>query len=451
MRLTHVFLIGGLLALTGPALAGELSKKDFKDAQKKLAAAMSSGDESGMASALGELAADDSKKAVDLILKVALTNTAGQVYNGARSALASMKSDEAVDHMVKMVGKRGDPRVKLLLIDAFADMDDDKTGGALGEALESREPEVLRAAVHAIGKRQPKDAVDGLIDLWEKLQGGREEDGLLMNSVEETLYQLTGQNFKTAEDWRKYWKIKKQDFRPRTGAAPREPSTTSERKKVPTFFGSEIRSNRIVFVIDTSGSMTYEDPAPPTPPQTGSPGRRGPKTGGGTEGGDAEDEKEDEGPKRAPSRIRVERAKFQLKEVISALPQGSLFTIIGFDTNVKVFSKSLMAATPGNKDKAIAFVMGLNPSGTTMTLKAAEAAFEVDGADTMILLSDGAPTEVDKDTNQQLTGEQVADKITELNRFKRWRIDTFGFAASGVGGFMKKLADENSGKYTDIP
>ncbi|MCA8923874.1 MAG: hypothetical protein KDD82_18835 [Planctomycetes bacterium] len=454
MRTTSVFLIAGLLAV-GSTFGGELSKKDFKEAQKKAAMALSAGDDAALASALTEVGADDSKKAVDFLLKVALTNTAGQVYNSARQALAGMKSDEAVDHMVKLVEKRGDPRVKLLLIDAFSDRDDDKTGAALGEALSAREPEVLRAAVHAIGKRQPKDAVDGLIDLFEKLTSGRGADGLLMNSVEETLYQLTGQNFKTAEDWRKYWSIKKRDFRPRTGGAPREPSTTSERKKVPTFFGSEIRSNRIVFVIDTSGSMTAEDPAPPTPPKTGGPPpRRGPRTGGGTEGGDADgkgEEEESQGPKQAPSRIRVERAKFQLKEVIKELPQGAMFTIIGFDTNVKVFSKVLLAATPANKDKATAFVMGLNPSGTTMTLSAAKAAFDVEGADTMILLSDGAPTEVDENDKHQLTGEEVADRITELNRFKRWRIDTFGFAATGIGGFMRKLADENSGSYTDIP
>ena len=280
-----------------------------------------------------------------------------------------------------------------------------------------------------------------------------------MNTVQETLYKLTGQSYEDPADWRKWWTVQKANFRPKTGGHAPKHGGTVLRKKVPTFFGSEIKSNRIVFVIDTSGSMTAEDPAPPTPPKTGGPPtRKGPKTGddgsrsNGKDGKDGDADEEDNEPPKSPSRIRVERAKFQLKHVINALPQGAMFTIVGFDTNTKIFSPKLMAATPANKTKAEAFVMGLNPSGTTMTLKAAEAAFDVEGADTIILLSDGFPTEVDKDdNNRQLTPEEVADKITELNRFKRWRIDTFGFKATGMMNFMKRLADQNSGEYTDIP
>ena len=46
----------------------------------------------------------------------------------------------------------------------------------------------------------------------------------------------------------------------------------------------------------------------------------------------------------------------------------------------------------------------------------------------------------------------------EINRFKRWRIDTFGFSIGGGGmagggsldDFMRDLAEQNGGAFTPI-
>ena len=82
-----------------------------------------------------------------------------------------------------------------------------------------------------------------------------------------------------------------------------------------------------------------------------------------------------------------------------------------------------------------------------------KAAFDVENADAIVLLSDGFPTETDPDTGAAMENSKILDEIAELNRWKRWRVDTFGFSAggSGMGDFMGGLAEQNNGEYTDIP
>ena len=71
----------------------------------------------------------------------------------------------------------------------------------------------------------------------------------------------------------------------------------------------------------------------------------------------------------------------------------------------------------------------------------------------IVLLSDGFPTEPDPDNGgAQMSNDTILDNIEEANRYKRWRIDTFGFGAAGaqMGDFMSDLAERNGGSYTEI-
>ncbi len=78
--------------------------------------------------------------------------------------------------------------------------------------------------------------------------------------------------------------------------------------------------------------------------------------------------------------------------------------------------------------------------------------FKVKGADAMVLLSDGMPTETDA-KGERITEEKILHDVDGENRFKKWRIDCFGFEGR-VGGslaaFMKKLAEDNGGSFTPI-
>ncbi len=490
----HRGVVGtALLALAlvaAPAQARPtLSSREFSDLKRDVLRALKSGQWSAAASKLREVARDDSKRAVGLCCTVAKVPDAA-VYEAAKQAVAAMRSAEVDDEVRSVLGRRGGSAVdKMLLVDAMAERADPFAEEALGLALGAREPEVQRAALGAIKRKTMLGAMDGLIDLLERLEK-KDEEGLNANLVRETLQDLTKESFATAEDWRKFWEPRRSNFRrPTTGSARAHEGGTQRRER-PKFFGSELKSNRLVFVIDTSGSMTAADPA-------GTTGRQGPRTGGQPGGAPA-------GP---TSRVRIERAKQQLTEVIEALPEDAHFTIVaysgvllqgpsgpmlppgvkpgdllppklgGFEW-LKIWQPKLTAASARAKEDAKAFVAGLQANGGTFTFNALRTAFEIADADTIVVLSDGMPNDVDPTSGQPLTQEQILEQVATLNRFQRRVIDTFGFdpaagaasplagghrrgtgarpkpagfgGGSSLGEFMQQLAEQNSGDYTQI-
>lgn len=487
-------LLLSLASFTGLADARpNLSSSEFNQLKKDAQRALKAGENSLAAGKLRELGKDDSKRAIDFLCSIAKLPDP-ETYGAAMDAVAEMRSAEAEEHILKRLDKSGKPASKMLIVDAMAERGDPFAGKALGIAVLDKAPEVQRAAVSAVKRKKLKESLDGLIELLDRLEK-KDPDGLNYTLVQETLTAVTGESFEKAEDWRNFWEPRKQQFRPVTGAVTKAPGGTLQRKR-PQFFGSEIRSNRLVFVIDTSGSMTQADPERPS---TGGAGRSGPTTGnGGGNGGVG-------GPAGAgaaagsTSRVRIERAKQQLVEVIKALPKDAAFTILaysgvlvqgaggqpglppgadpdkplpptmgGFEW-LKIWKPQLMPANGRNKEDAVSFVKGLQANGGTFTLNALKHAFNVPDADTVVVLSDGYPNDHDPKSNASMDGEAILKEVQTLNRMKRLVVDTFGFdpsaeanspfggtkaghgpAAGSLGQFMQDLATQNGGRYTQI-
>ncbi|MBL4848256.1 MAG: hypothetical protein JKY65_22285, partial [Planctomycetes bacterium] len=448
----HALLLTLLLS-AGADARPNLSSSEFNTLKKAAQRALKAGKYSIAGGKLRELGKDDSKRAVDFLCGCAKIPDP-ETYGAAMDAVAEMRSAEAEAHILKRLGKSGKPAGKMLLVDAMAERADPFSGKALGIAVLDRAPEVQRAAVSAIKRKKLKHALDGLINLLERLEK-RDPDGLNYTLVQETLTAVTGESFEKAEDWRNFWEPRKQQFRPVTGKVHKKPGGTQQRKR-PEFFGSEIRSNRLVFVIDTSGSMTHADPERGGPTAGGA--GRPPRTPTGGPGGKG----------AAPvstSRVRIERAKFQLVQVIKSLPKDAHFTILaysgvlvagpggaaglpkGTDPNaplpptmagfewLKIWKPKLYPANGRNKESAISFVKGLQANGGTFTLNAIKHALRVADADTIVVLSDGYPGDHNPKTNAPMGGEEILKEIKTLNRMKRLVIDTFGFDPSaGAGG-----------------
>jgi hypothetical protein len=167
-------------------------------------------------------------------------------------------------------------------------------------------------------------------------------------------------------------------------------------------------------------------------------------------------------------------------------PNGLLPPKLGGIEWLRTWKPKLMPANAKNKKDAIDFVKGLKADGGTFTLNALKAAFEIAGADTIVVLSDGMPNEYDFTKKKQLTPDEILADVGALNRVKRRVIDTFGFdaasgqprrrpggvrgghrrgtgggapagfpgagggAGGGLGKFMQDLADQNGGDYTQI-
>lgn len=508
MRAHHVCLLSLALVFSAGAVEArpKLASKEFSSLKKEIKRAAKTSQFGAAASKIRALGEDDSKRAIDFLCVIAKVPDA-EIYNAARDAVAGMESDEAKNHILAKLKRGGGAVAKMLLVDAMGKRGDRFAGEALGIAVTAKQGSVQRAAIAAIKAKKLFHGLGGVIDLLERLEK-KDSEGLNAALVRETLFKITGQSFDKAVDWRKWWDVNKQGFRPVTGKAKQPIGQTAQRKR-PRFFGSEIKSNRLVFVIDVSGSMEAADA--PGGGGMGRGRRRRTPTGGGA------------GKPPAPagngSRVRIERAKAQLKQVIEALPPKARFTILaysgvlvrgpggkpqmpggqgkgkqkkgndllppklgGFEW-LKIWRPKLMPASAKNKKDAQTFVAALKANGGTFTLNALKHAMRVSGADTIVVLSDGFPNDVDMKTGQQLSQKQILDKVAVLNRRQRRVIDTFGFDQGGgrargggavpggfgrrrrgrprgagmprggggsLGKFMQDLAKQNGGSYTPI-
>jgi hypothetical protein len=184
---------------------------------------------------------------------------------------------------------------------------------------------------------------------------------------------------------------------------------------------------------------------------------------GGGEAGKGGAQGSSEYDKIPKERMRIERAKSELKKAIAGLPPKAKFNVIAFSAGVSPWQKQkLVLATSQNKQAAIAFADRFNANGGTYT-----------EADTIYLLSDGAPEKYPSAVGQENPDNvKMIDTILTWfrneNKFRKVKIYTFGFDGEGVWDpnhgpkppyhqnaqrfidFMKKLAEESGGEYQSI-
>jgi hypothetical protein len=195
-----------------------------------------------------------------------------------------------------------------------------------------------------------------------------------------------------------------------------------------------VLGKRVVFVLDTSGSMQAPAPQP-----------------GETYGSDA----------GVPRRIDVATA--ECWRAVKDLPHDAAFNIVVFASNVRAWKEDLVAASPANKTSAKAFLARLLPDGSTnlwgglstgVRLRTAQTASRYrEPVDELFLLSDGYPS-----SGEITDGGEIVARVAELNRYARIRINTvfIGSTESAMdrmvpagngGGLMQLLAEGNDGKF----
>jgi Ca-activated chloride channel family protein len=144
---------------------------------------------------------------------------------------------------------------------------------------------------------------------------------------------------------------------------------------------------------------------------------------------------------------RIAQVKQSLIAMVDTLAPTDLFNILAFSTAVQNFQPDLVAANPANKAAAIAFVNQLTAMGLTNMRDAFKAAFQSAWDDTsvngIVFLTDGMPTW--PDTNSAA----ILDSVAVYNK-KQVDIFTFGIGDQANSGFLKNLANNNSGIATMI-
>ena len=213
-------------------------------------------------------------------------------------------------------------------------------------------------------------------------------------------------------------------------------------KKSTDYYGIETSSSKkIVYVIDISGSMEGKAE---TDLQGNVISTAGSKVGnvlGNKVGGKVGSLIS----KQTNNQLtKLGKAKKELMPSIRGLSEDAYFTIVIFENKVKKWKNEMVQANSTNKNLAIAYLERLSSGGGTNISDALEESFDLQGVETLFLLSDGAPT-AGKITNT----DAIVTKTTEWNSDKKVTIHTIGLGEDCDKEFMKKLAAANNGQFID--
>jgi hypothetical protein len=267
---------------------------------------------------------------------------------------------------------------------------------------------------------------------------GKESEQRLRVQAAKLLVQLTGRNMgMVAEDWKKWWEVAGEKF-----------ELASEGKKGATgvnaasYFGLEIASQRVCFIVDASTSMKEMVPFKLGQGLAGSAGTSVGGTQKGLAGGGSSGGKEGlpPVPVTAGKAMKIDVLKRELVKAIQKLPAEVRMNIILFSESYQPWKPQLQALTSSVRASAIDFAKGVVTSPRTNVFDTLEFALKDKQVDTIYLLSDGEPT-----AGRIQETDAIAREIRALNRLRG--VIIHGIAFGEESPLLKELAAQNGGDY----
>lgn len=246
-------------------------------------------------------------------------------------------------------------------------------------------------------------------------------EGKMPSLAARTLYEITNKDLgDEAKVWESWWKVNKDKWTPTTwGYKINDPQ--SKGKSTATYYGIEIVSDRIAFVLDGSGSMS----GPVTVTR---------KSKGGSVVGPA-----------SQTMSFLERAKQELFRCVRELAQNNAkakVQVIFFQEKLLTFSPKKMANARASLKPIEAFFKKVTAEQSGDMLLAVQTAMEDSEVDTIFILSDGAPS-----AGLHTIKASFLKWIEEENRFRS--IQFFGIIiGNSIRGksIMQDLAETHQGK-----
>jgi hypothetical protein len=255
----------------------------------------------------------------------------------------------------------------------------------------------------------------------------RTATGRLRQEFNECLKTLTGVNkhgdFAAWKDW---WDKNEEALL--GGTYEVKPFERADERGITSFYGIPFTSSRVIFILDTSSSMS----------ETGKW-----KPEAGVEGDKLEGDR------------RIDVARFELRKIIRQMQDGALFNVIGVNFSLALLSDKMVLAGKGTRDSSFKFIQGLQVKvGTdlnaalTRCLDFAGGGWTspllTDSIDTIYFISDGVPT------SGQIDRERLVDRVIDAVRYKKILIHSIAIDAPALGkGVMKALADGTGGQFVE--
>ena len=362
----------------------------------------------------------------------------------AIDAFSNAEPSVVLKTVLAEVNNEKEPAARVLLLDWLGRNKPPEAYDAAIRALEAKNAVVQRAAVRCLVALDERRCVKPLIDLLETARG------TLAVEIEAALYRFTGQNFQSSHAiWLEWWEKEGEAFLAGDDEGKRHrPEPVARWKGGTSFYGLETESQRIVFVLDRSGSMSAAASAES-------------RQAGGKPSGPGLPAPEDE---KIEGDTRIDVAKSQLIYSIKNIPRDVYFNIVFYSSDVQVWKDppEMLEANPNNKQAAIEWVEKITAEGSTQLfdalLKAVEYADNLDerdptkgGCDTIFLLSDGSPTT--PAGGEALQGEELESawaKVKHANRVFQCVIHTIGVGRGHNRSLMQRIANETKVTYKAV-
>jgi len=304
-------------------------------------------------------------------------------------------------------------QVRNAAIEQLAATHDSKHLPVLFTALEHEDWSTRFTAVQALESMRSAAAVGKLIERLEH------EKGRLRSRIAEALWRLTGKPFEdSTTSWKQWWQAEGSKFRVVSPEEFAKAEQEREKRRLAArtqggakFFGIRIESHRVLFILDTSGSMLES-----------LYGRSFGKGGAS----------------------RIEVAKQELSQAIRNLDEGALFNVMVFSTGVDRWLRSgIAASSEATREEALTWVERLGAAGATNLFDALKLAFSDPDVDTILLLSDGEPT------SGEITDPfRIREEVAFWNKHRRVRIDTI--AIGGTLEILEWLAADSGGTHVRL-
>jgi len=372
-----------------------------------------------------------------------LTNKSLEVRRAAARVIIDRKLREMMPELRKMLAKGRYPGDKQVAIEAISVIDkgSDAWLKELAEFASDPDGDVRNAAIEEIGKgrwRKQIDvlakaldhedwstrfaAVDALYNMRHKkvvpllIARMPKDPGRMSRRIAEILWELAAQpHGEDHEAWEGWWKEDGATFDivSESTLAKAEKSRelkrlTERTKAVAKFFGLEIQSHRVIFVIDVSGSML-----------------------------EAMYGREFDGRPAA----RIDVARQEVTQAIENMDSNALFNVYAFSNGIEKWKEeSAGTNNEASRAAAVTWVERLGANGGTNIYDSLEMAFADKDVDTIYLMSDGEPT-----VGAVIDPYRIREDVAFWNKHRKIKIHTV--AIGGSLEILEWLAEDAGGKH----
>ena len=274
------------------------------------------------------------------------------------------------------------------------------------EALRDDHRMVRKAAADALGEVRDRTSLRPLLDALrtEQTQTVRDAIGL-------ALFRLTGVNlYDDTKLWSQWCDENAETFQVPLIIPVLPPAAVAgtSAPEPPKFYGIPLETESVVFVIDQSGSMA----------------------GGGS-------------PFVAPSNVAGSKWETAVRELLAAveeLADGTDVNVILFETGVRAWRQAPQRLSKATRTSLKRFLAKLQPGGATNLYDALDRALRTPDLETVVLLSDGAPTH-----GRFVDQSSILAAVQALNVRRGVVVHTVSIG--GDSALLQLIATQNDGEY----